>query len=249
MNPAKRASRLRAEAGIPVASPVPDIVVAVESTVGAVVTLTRLPQGVAGLVLRERGGVFVFANTRDVPQRQRFTLAHELGHVALGHSSHVDTAEALRDFGDPQESEANHFAAEFLMPRAALLEVWPGGKAPEEPGTAIEVMRLALRFGMSYRAATFRLHNEKFVTAAQRDVLLTMDTPAAKATLRAKADAVGPDDTVAQTAAGSGVRLPHQVTEGIGRLGSSGIFPPDALAAHFDIDRDLVDAALEGGDR
>jgi Zn-dependent peptidase ImmA (M78 family)/transcriptional regulator with XRE-family HTH domain len=44
--------------------------------------------------------------------RQRFTLAHELGHVILHHH-------AVLPEGDV-EDEANEFAAEFLMPRAEI---------------------------------------------------------------------------------------------------------------------------------
>ena len=221
--------------------------VSIESIAGAAVTLTQLPQGVAGLVLRELGGVFIFANTRDVPQRQRFTLAHELGHVALGHDSHVDTTEALLDFRDPQESEANRFAAEFLLPRHALMELWPAEKAPEDANTAIEVMRLAAKFGVSYRAATFRVHNEQFINAGQRDVLLTMDKAPAKQMLRETAGVADLDDTVAQTRSGSGIRFPHQVAEALRRVASSGVFPPDVLAEHFGIDQSLLDSAVGDG--
>ena len=52
----------------------------------------------------------IVVNTEDTPQRQRFTIGHELGHLNL---------ELEEDFtGTPQtkELEANYFAISLLMP-------------------------------------------------------------------------------------------------------------------------------------
>jgi Zn-dependent peptidase ImmA (M78 family) len=46
----------------------------------------------------------------DPPTRQRFTVAHELGHAVLRHQVPADKLEV----------EANAFAAELLLPREAL---------------------------------------------------------------------------------------------------------------------------------
>ncbi len=47
----------------------------------------------------------VFVNARQPKDRLRFTLAHELGHIVMHRLSYPE-----------MEGEANHFAAEFLMP-------------------------------------------------------------------------------------------------------------------------------------
>ncbi|MDI9335141.1 MAG: ImmA/IrrE family metallo-endopeptidase [Cytophagales bacterium] len=55
--------------------------------------------------------------------RQRFTLAHELGHHALGHGlSYRDDSRAAFSTQnyDPAEVGANRFAAELLMPHTAI---------------------------------------------------------------------------------------------------------------------------------
>lgn len=55
-------------------------------------------------------------------KRDRFTIAHELGHLALNHgASHRDTFSSF-DTGNfiPEERDANRFAAEVLMPEAAV---------------------------------------------------------------------------------------------------------------------------------
>ena len=50
--------------------------------------------------------------------RQRFTVAHEIGHFMLGHTN----GNSIFDLNSkkPEEIEANQFAAELLMPLAFL---------------------------------------------------------------------------------------------------------------------------------
>ena len=62
---------------------------------------------------------------RTTPQRQTFTLFHELGHLLLhGKNPHIDSEEALHG-GDhaKQEREANTFAARCLIPEATLSDI------------------------------------------------------------------------------------------------------------------------------
>lgn len=55
----------------------------------------------------------IVVNSRDGRERQRFTIAHELGHLLLHESGNL-----YRDvsFSGPGEIEANKFAADLLMP-------------------------------------------------------------------------------------------------------------------------------------
>lgn len=66
-------------------------------------------------------------NSRFAPVRKRFSIAHELGHFLLGHGDFADSQKTFEDgsynYSDPQnrqESEANEFAAELLMPEKML---------------------------------------------------------------------------------------------------------------------------------
>ncbi len=82
------------------------------------------------MVYRNTDGTAVIGvNSTDSPNRQRFTIAHELGHLILHVESdlHVDqrfpiglrsgiSAMAV----DDNEIEANQFAAELLMPSALI---------------------------------------------------------------------------------------------------------------------------------
>jgi Zn-dependent peptidase ImmA (M78 family) len=56
------------------------------------------------------------------PTRTRFTIAHELGHIILGHFDSVHSNSAF--IGDPvMEYEANEFAEELLMPTLPIIEL------------------------------------------------------------------------------------------------------------------------------
>ena len=57
---------------------------------------SKLGNGVAGAYLVRRDQPFVFLNGKQAVQRQRFTLAHELGHHRLRHAAVVDGVERLK---------------------------------------------------------------------------------------------------------------------------------------------------------
>ena len=64
----------------------------------------------------------ILINRSDSPRRQRFTIAHELGHYFL-HRNEDEPKPVIISFrGDrcPMEYEADNFAAELLMPRKML---------------------------------------------------------------------------------------------------------------------------------
>lgn len=49
--------------------------------IGVRVLYDELPDGVSGKIQRdERGGYYIVANRKEPEVRQRFTIAHELGH-------------------------------------------------------------------------------------------------------------------------------------------------------------------------
>ena len=65
----------------------------------------------------------IYVNSTDPPQRQMFTVAHELGHFKLGHESNeygVLLRFAVTIDKEPKEQEANCFAANLLVPKKML---------------------------------------------------------------------------------------------------------------------------------
>ncbi len=53
----------------------------------------------------------IIYNEKHSRRRIRWTIAHELGHIFLGHFEHPETS---------KDSEANYFAQQLLMPLAVL---------------------------------------------------------------------------------------------------------------------------------
>lgn len=93
-------------------------------------------------------------NGGDSLNRQRFTLAHELGHFVLRHgTSPRDSWDSFRaGINDPNERAANQFAAEILMPAETVRHVVMRGHAST-------VEQLASMFGVSTLAMGYRLDN------------------------------------------------------------------------------------------
>jgi Zn-dependent peptidase ImmA (M78 family) len=143
-------------------------------------------RGVA-LAFRDLGGDdgrYVFHNGKALilvsstcgeASRQRFTAAHELGHHELHRFDANGEVETVlidkvvgRSGGDPREQAANSFAASLLLPREALQQIFP-----ERAQVSVEqVVELMDRFGLSYSATVYRLHNTDRISAARRDALL-----------------------------------------------------------------------------
>jgi Zn-dependent peptidase ImmA (M78 family) len=96
---------------------------------GTPVVYRTMTPDVSGMLIREPSGSVIGVNDQHAPVRQRFTVAHELGHLHLhpGRPLIVDAAVLvnLRDqvsslATDREEIEANRFAAALLMPEAMV---------------------------------------------------------------------------------------------------------------------------------
>ncbi|MDR1619653.1 MAG: ImmA/IrrE family metallo-endopeptidase [Clostridiales bacterium] len=111
--------------------------------------ITRLPvekltRGgkLPGATIRAQGGdIVILYDAAAEPPRLLYTLAHELGHVLLGHT---------RD-EDRQEVEAHFFAAHFLMPDELILRL-------TDAGLPLSAHLLTGVFGVSAAAACKKIH-------------------------------------------------------------------------------------------
>ena len=135
------------------------------------VRFSPLEDGVSALlVLIPEAQPVIAVNSAHHVNRRRFSVAHELGHYEM----HRDQSELFVDGAfvhfrdgkstlaiDPQEIEANAFAAALLMP-AAFLEQDLGKKkyGSLEPKV---VMALARRYKVSEQALKYRLVNLGFM--------------------------------------------------------------------------------------
>lgn len=97
------------------------------------VVLAPLPaeDDISGAIIRRGSRVIIAVNTSHHPNRQRFTVAHELGHYFLheGLEEHVDQnfRIAWRNADSSKavnwlEIQANRFAAELLIPTEFLMQ-------------------------------------------------------------------------------------------------------------------------------
>jgi Zn-dependent peptidase ImmA (M78 family) len=151
---AKRAREARQAAGLDPVAPLACLLTAVEERFGIPVVIAALPDGVAGACAGQGAAPMLFVNGRHATPRQRFTLAHELGHLRCRHDGavHVETIVTLDGkVTNPYEIQANAFAGELLVPKAAVAD-----RFDREPGLE-EVVLIAAEYGISALAALFRL--------------------------------------------------------------------------------------------
>ncbi len=126
-------------------NPIPDMIDTLESK-GAMIISTSIEvnkkfDGLAGSI--ENTPVIVISSHQP-GDRQRFTLAHELGHLVL----HARLAEGL-----DEEKACHHFAGAFLLPRQALIQHLGGHRQAIE---AQELFILKQEFGLSMMAILMR---------------------------------------------------------------------------------------------
>ena len=133
---------------------------AIAKSLGISVNYEKLDSDVSGVMLLENGKAKVAINQSQHRNRQRFTLAHEIGHLLLhakGDRVFVDRRffrNAASSKGELREEiQANAFAASLLMP-SALVDKYIDA---DDGITDIDVFRLATRFEVSEQAMTLRL--------------------------------------------------------------------------------------------
>lgn len=96
------------------------------------------------------GLIFIMLN-RNLPfNRKRFTLAHELGHIAL---DHVTITNSSQESSKSQEVEAHEFAGSLLIPSTDL-------KAFMKPGSKT-LAQIADRYQVSQDAALIAINRNK----------------------------------------------------------------------------------------
>lgn len=110
-----------------------------------VIATKELPEGISGSFSKEDGNYVVYVDASHPVVRQRFTIAHELGHF-YKHRNELESGQEILNpskkeevvmqrpnrsshtIEDPaarqKEIEADEFAAELLMPEQKFKEIW-----------------------------------------------------------------------------------------------------------------------------
>ncbi len=165
-----RAQQLLAQLGIK--SP-PTPVEKIAKALGAEVRFAPLDDELSGMVYVKDGIPIIGVNSLHHPNRQRFTIAHELGHLELHRKMitsniHVDKAfpalmrDAKSATGTEQiEIEANQFAGELLMPRSMIDQALAGKQFDIDDDRPIE--ELAKKFRVSKQALEYRIRSRTLI--------------------------------------------------------------------------------------
>lgn len=137
----------------------------IAESMGASVRYSPYEGELAGMLVRTKGNVVIGVNSLHHPNRQRFTIAHECGHLLLHKGEvHVDQTFRINKRDevsslaiDPEEIEANRFAAELLMPFDMIMADLNDRLIDVE--NEQDLKGLAQRYEVSLQAMTHRITN------------------------------------------------------------------------------------------
>lgn len=138
---------------------------AVAAQLGASLRYAPYEGELAGMLIRVKGKKLIAINSAHHRNRQRFTIAHECGHLIF-HTQDlfVDKSfSVLRRDGlssmaeDKMEVEANQFAAEILMPLPYLKKDLV--KMDVDLEDDAQIAKMAKKYSVSVQAMTYRVAN------------------------------------------------------------------------------------------
>lgn len=147
-----------------VTAPVP--VEDIARRLGIVIARTPFKGSQSGFALRDGDIQVIGVNSATSRRRQRFTIAHELGHLRLhrgklivDHAVRVNWRDDRSSLGtDDQEIEANTFAAELLMPESQVRDELHSVSRLDIDREGL-ISQMANTFDVSIEAMTYRLIN------------------------------------------------------------------------------------------
>lgn len=146
-----------------------DLATLLEEELAINVALEPLPHGLDGLSVASDELKLALVSTYSAVPRQRWTIAHEVGHLVAGDSQELRVDENLFRSRSMEETRANAFAAAFLLPADDIKAAWASCNKDTEA-----VADLLEAYGVSLDALAFRLHNVGSVNADGRDRIRDM---------------------------------------------------------------------------
>jgi Zn-dependent peptidase ImmA (M78 family) len=143
----------------------------IAKALGARVRYSGLDEELSGFVYVKDGVPIIGINAMHHPNRQRFTLAHEIAHLQLHRKFITDAVHVDKQFAESilkrdtssatgtgrLEVEANKFAAGLLMPGNILGRLLRGATVDVEDESTIE--QWAKEFLVSKAALQYRIRN------------------------------------------------------------------------------------------
>lgn len=137
----------------------------------ALLGLEGLTKRTDGFCAVTKNHTYIFFNSTLPTGRQRFTIAHEIGHLVLGHVGRGNVTTVNREPSpkdSPTERQANQFAARLLAPACVLHEL--GAVTPETIQQACGLSRQAANFRAA-RMQELERRNRYYVSPLERLVL------------------------------------------------------------------------------
>ncbi|MET3645951.1 ImmA/IrrE family metallo-endopeptidase [Phyllobacterium ifriqiyense] len=133
---------------------------ALAEELGLSVTVGTLMSGISGEIRPDRetdGKYIIRVNRHETKERQRFTLAHEIGHFLL-HKDKIgdgisDDVLYRSELSNSLEAEANRIAADILMPRQVIEKILSLNNKLDDD----QIKDLARKFKVSPAAMEIRL--------------------------------------------------------------------------------------------
>jgi len=140
-----------------------DLIAHVEQVFNLDVVVADLPDGCDGMSYEDGSLRVILLGTTDRAARQRYTLAHELGHI-LGHDADQQVIrEKLGKSSSIRERRANVFAASFLAPVKEIAAAYTDPQVTHQ--------QLAWEFAVSPESFSWRLYNLSRLNETSRQEL------------------------------------------------------------------------------
>ncbi len=122
----------------------------------AIIFYPKFPDSISGTIIKDEDLHVIGVNENHSKVRQRFTIAHELGHYIMGHDENSILDDSF-DKNTDKEREANRFASELLMPYELLkLDI---EKSPHD------IPSLSRKYEVSEQAMAIRLLETRLINS------------------------------------------------------------------------------------
>ncbi|GHT50085.1 transcriptional regulator [Bacteroidia bacterium] len=127
----------------------------------------------SGMCERKRNRYFMLINSEQVLARQHFTIAHELYHLFVQQEFKVYLCNPGVQTKDVEETKADVFAANFLLPELGIKQMIP--IAELKTGITLPTLfKLESYFSVSHAALLNRLKDLKLLTNREKEAYSTI---------------------------------------------------------------------------
>ncbi|MFE5190298.1 helix-turn-helix domain-containing protein [Streptomyces sp. NPDC056628] len=149
-------------------APIADVDELIEQLTGVDTAVLRLPKTTEGFTATdpERDITLIAVRACDVPERQRFSFAHELGHLLWNDGAEVHQLDGKRT---PGEKRCDAFARHLLAPEEGIA-AWLSAEELPEKGVMDErtAALLARHFRVSFMVILIQLESMSLITKEQK---------------------------------------------------------------------------------